>query len=400
MKTPILLSILMATMLGLLPARLLAQGFNSGSTEKDGALSVTNTVAPTTINLPPDGILNYTTINISPGATLRFKPNALNTPVYLLATGDVVIQGIIDVSGGSGTSTSPGKGGPGGFDGGSPGLSGTPPGDGKGPGAGKAGNQGFGADGAGVGVYGAEPAGRKPNDGALYGSPLLVPLLGGSGGGGHAFLDAGSIGGGGGGGAILIASNTRISLPEPPFGVVQGIFARGGGPPFNNGSGGAIRLVAPVVQCGPHAQLDITGSRGCHGRLRIDAIDKSQIPNPIVAASQGADEAASIGSFMTVFPPNNPRLDVIQAAGTTIPEGTAQPVTVNLPFGADPNRTVTVQAKNFKAVVPIEVVLTPDNGPSLKLQAQIDNTAANPASLAVPVTFPINTPVTVNAWIR
>ena len=103
---------------------------------------------------------------------------------------------------------------------------------------------------------------------------------------------------------------------------------------------------------------------------------------------------------MTVFPPGNPRLDIITAAGTVIPEGTNAPVTVTVPFGSDPNRTVVVQARNMGADVPIEVVLTPHIGPSIKILTNINNTAANPASVTVPVTFPINTPVAVNAWIR
>src|SRR5881296_335327 len=95
--------------------------FSSGSTGADGALNVTSN---TTLDLPPDGIFNFTTINVASGATLTFKRNALNTPVYLLASGDVVITGTIDVSGGNRSGiafccgASPGLGGPGGFDGG------------------------------------------------------------------------------------------------------------------------------------------------------------------------------------------------------------------------------------------------------------------------------------------
>src|SRR5439155_10472510 len=168
-----------------------------------------------------------------------------------------------------------------------------------------------------------------------------------------------------------------------------------GGRGFNCGSGGAIRLVAPTVQ--GSGSFDVSGFGGA-GRTRIDTIDKSQLPLPFSPLVH--PEAFSVGSFMTVFPPNNPRLDIVEAAGTAIAEGTDSPVTVNLPFGADPNRTITVQARNFKANVAIEVVLTPDNGPSQSVKASIDNIAAGPASVKVPVTFPVNTPVAVNAWIR
>src|SRR5689334_3367373 len=69
--------------------------FSSGSTGADGPLNVTTN---TTLSLPPDGIFNFTTITITQGATLSFNPNVLNTPVYLLATSNVVINGDISVN--------------------------------------------------------------------------------------------------------------------------------------------------------------------------------------------------------------------------------------------------------------------------------------------------------------
>lgn len=56
----------------------LAQTFNSGSTGSLGAFAPT---INTTIALPPDGVLNYTTVNIPSGVTVTFTPNAANTPV-------------------------------------------------------------------------------------------------------------------------------------------------------------------------------------------------------------------------------------------------------------------------------------------------------------------------------
>jgi hypothetical protein len=75
-------------------------------------------------------------------------------------------------------------------------------------------------------------------------------------------------------------------------------------------------------------------------------------------------------------------------------------VTIQLPFGADPNRTIKVQARDFAANVPIEVALIPDSGPSVTYTATINNTAANPAQIDVPVVVPANTVVTVQAWTR
>ena len=77
-----------------------AQTFNSGSTGADGAF---NPIANTTLTLPPSGIFNFTTVMIPSGVTVRFTPNAANTPVTLLATGNVSIAGTIDISAANGS---------------------------------------------------------------------------------------------------------------------------------------------------------------------------------------------------------------------------------------------------------------------------------------------------------
>ena len=50
------------------------------------------------VDLPPDGIFNFTTITIDDGVIVNFNRNADNTPVYFLATGEVIINGIINIS--------------------------------------------------------------------------------------------------------------------------------------------------------------------------------------------------------------------------------------------------------------------------------------------------------------
>src|SRR5438552_2036056 len=98
--------------------------FNSGSTGAHGAL---NPSAHLTLTLPASGVFNFTTVNIPGGVILRFTRNATNTPVTILAQGDVIIAGTMDVSGSAGGAGSltgtllgpnGGAGGPGGFDGG------------------------------------------------------------------------------------------------------------------------------------------------------------------------------------------------------------------------------------------------------------------------------------------
>ncbi len=87
--------------------------YESGSTGADGAFSPTENME---LNLPPSGIFNFTSIDIPEGVTVTFGNNATNTPVVLLAQGNVAIAGTLDLNGGNGSASV--SGGPGGFDGG------------------------------------------------------------------------------------------------------------------------------------------------------------------------------------------------------------------------------------------------------------------------------------------
>ena len=73
-----------------------AWAFNSGSTGVDGPLNPTVSIE---LLLPPNGVLNYTSVNIPNGVTVTFKRNATNTPVVMLVQGNVTIAGVIDVIG-------------------------------------------------------------------------------------------------------------------------------------------------------------------------------------------------------------------------------------------------------------------------------------------------------------
>ena len=110
------------------------------------------------------------------------------------------------------------------------------------------------------------------------------------------------------------------------------------------------------------------------GRIRIDSIFRFEPTNAVqnnIGFNFQPANITSVGSAMVVFPPNSPRLDILQAAGTSIPEGTN-----------------------------IRVVLTPAAGNPLSYDAQINNLAVNPAQVTVNVGVPINTVVAVNAWTR
>lgn len=288
---------LIALVTGLVLTAPLAQAaVNSGSTGADGAL---NLVANKTVTLPPNGVLNLTEINIPAGVTLSFKKNSLNTPVYLLVSGNVTIAGGIDLHGGNarhagtygdgvlGDDGEPGLGAPGGFDGGRGGRDDAAfrtevvnGGAGQGPGGGPGGTVGsnvctamtsayslYPYHGGGAGhaqvAYrnGARYCGALSNVGPQfygksYGSDLLQPLIGGSGGGGgRGGTSFSGSGGGGGGGAILIAANGTIKLTGwiDATGGDGGGYAGGAGGNANGawgagGSGGAIRLVASRVE--------------------------------------------------------------------------------------------------------------------------------------------------------
>ena len=382
-----------------------AQGFVSGSDGSYGPIDITK---DTTLEMPLNGIFNCTTIKVGSGFTLKFNRNPLNTAVVLLATGDVLINGTIDVSGANSNPAIPdgGRGGPGGFDGGKPGFTAVPPGYGFGPGGGRPGTSEsayYSKASAGSGSYGSvapiSGSNGSTNRGVVYGSPLLIPILGGSGGGGT--VGSPGRGGGVGGGAILIASTTKIEVQNPGR-----IIAWGGGPNAgridtdgdynfpNAGSGGAIRLVAPVIA--GNGTVSVIGGNGNvyagHGRIRVDSIQRTGLQFAFFPSGN-----TSVGSTMLVFPKPTPSLDIVSAAGTAIAEGSG-PVIVQLPYNSPTAQVIKVQAKDFFSQVPIRVVLTPDNGAQTYFDAVIDNRTDNPASTEVNVTMPVNVQVTVHVW--
>src|ERR1035438_7446687 len=90
----------------LLGVWLLASGqaqVNSGSNGSDGALDYSGSGSPTNIVIDmhdhPNGVYQYTYVNISSCWRFSFVPNANNTPVIWFVQSNVVINGIVDVSG-------------------------------------------------------------------------------------------------------------------------------------------------------------------------------------------------------------------------------------------------------------------------------------------------------------
>ncbi len=368
--------------------------FDSGS-RGTTALSPTASQA---IQIPPDGRLEFTTITIPAGVEITFIRNAANTPVYLLASGDVVIDGKIDVSAEQAitanlTATFRGSfGGPGGFNGGMPGAQANPPGNGFGPGGGL-GDPLIAL--AGAGVY-STPLGAgnsRTKDGQIYGSQLLMPLVGGSGAGGTGPFAAGfGYGGGGGGGAILIASTTSIQ-----FGGGQ-VLATGGGASLGNrlGSGGAIRLVAPTIRGTGALNVQGGGGHNNAGRIRCDMVNRENFALSFLPSSS---VATTTESFMMTFPPVMPRLRFTQIAGQSVPADAPANFTVTLAPNSAAQQPIRIEASGFCSDVRVIIRLTPASGPSITLPPlTLNNLVNNPVEGVTVANFPANVAVTVEAW--
>jgi hypothetical protein len=379
-----------------------AQIFNSGSTGVDGAFAPTTN---TQVQIPESGVFNFTTVNIPSNIQVTFKRNSKNTPVIILASGNVTIFGGLRVDGANGGApnavlSTGGIGGPGGFDGGRggvlvagfiPGSAGSGPGGGGGGGSVNGANIG-GGGGGGFANAGFDGGTQNSNSvigkgGPSYGSRTLLPLIGGSGGGGGGSRSDGSPGGvgGGGGGAILIASSGTINFGSGP-GFISALggsggcgFAGSGG----GGSGGAIRLIATTVTgtatfdvhggSGPSCGQAIGGS-GSHGYIRIEAYSYETLQAQLPTDTSTGNPTLSFGSPGTVTPASNaPQLKIVSVAGVTAPATpsgsfSAAPDIIVPTAQANPV-TVALQASNVPVGTVADVTLTPESGPYTKVQS-------------------------------
>jgi hypothetical protein len=292
----------------------------------------------------PNGIYQYTSVNIPGGVSVTFIPNANNTPVVWLVQSNVTINGTVDVSAPFvNSNTQGGLGGPGGWAGGNSliGSGSSATSAGQGPGGG--------AVGSGGGTY-------------LYGNPFLIPLLGGSGGGGATNSNNGiAAAGGGGGGAILIAASGLI-------GVNGSLNANGasGNHEWNGdgggGSGGAIRLVATqIIGAG---QINVyAGNNGGAGRIRFDAYQYNY--------SGGINGTLSQGSQFVIIPTAGqlPQLTVTSVGGVPV---SASPTGVL----STPDAVLSAQQNN-----PIPIVVSCANLP-LNTQITVSVKPANGATVS------------------
>lgn len=366
-----------------------ALAFDSGSTGADGNLTPN---VNTEVQLPPSGILNYASINIPTGVTVRFRRNSLNTPVTLLVSGNATIAGIIDIGGveapgingaGGGNVADdglPGAGGPGGFAGGMGGQSDT--GSrlggqaGLGPGGGRpqlAGTvtqtrcSGSGGSFATVGGSEATCGGGA----AVYGNADLLPLIGGSGGaGGTGTPSTGGAGGGGGGGALLMAVTGTLNITGSILAIGgaggssgQGFFAAGGGV-GGGGSGGAIRLVASTLggngpitatlgQSGRFGDNNV-GYDGGTGRIRLEAdvLTRTAQTNPVYTTS--TPRPLNVAGM--------PTLRIASVAGVAAPASPTGNADIVLPATTPNPVTVVIETANVPLGNTVSVITTPPRG--------------------------------------
>ena len=169
---------------------------------------------------------------------------------------------------------------------------------------------------------------------------------------------------------------------------------------FGAASGGAIRLVAPIVR--GTANLNIapgqTAAAG-YGRARIDTTS----PGQLTVGSGGLNLSAThttFGSNMVVFPPNPPLVRIVEAAGQAIAKGRTDPVFVLLPTGAAETQEVKVEVENFGTIVPLRAIVSPESGERGTFDFSIDNTGGGVTEGSVNVTIPAGTTVRIDVWTR
>jgi hypothetical protein len=302
-------------------------------------------------------VFKYSSVVISNGATVTFVNHPSHAPVVWLVNGDVTINGSLSLNG-QNYQTPPtlAEPGPGGFRGGTsyfaPGVSSSA---GFGPGGGGIqGNAGYGGSYGSLGSSGS----------STYGNPSLIPLIGGSGGGGDGdtFADW-QVGGAAGGGAILIAASQTLAVSA------TGAVRANGGSGYDGssrntggGSGGGIRLIASTLTgTGSVQAIGGTGwAAGGLGRIRIERVTNTsnlQVnPDPSVVPLQGA------ATPLIWLPSDGPTATVVSIGGLSAPAdprasfGTYGP-DVSLPQAS--TTPVVIATTNAESASTVKVRVTP-----------------------------------------
>jgi hypothetical protein len=105
---------------------------------------------------------------------------------------------------------------------------------------------------------------------------------------------------------------------------------------------------------------------------------------------------------MFVFPPNNPRLYFVNAAGQAIDPATLSAVTVSLPAGTNLVQNFSLRGENFLGDVPVTVVAAPDNGTPFtnSIVLRFPTNTLTTVTVTVPLTLAPNQNNAINAYAR
>lgn len=207
---------------------------------------------------------------------------------------------------------------------------------------------------------------------SVYGNPSLIPLIGGSGGGGRQSTYFGPadpyymVGGGAGGGAIAILSAGNLSVS----GQIRANGGHGIRPTyagldfdFAGGSGGGVRLVSDTLA--GSGSINCLGGGGSIygglGRIRLERVTNTStltnvVPDPsIVTLASGATPQVWL-------PANGPSVRIVSVGGNNAP---ADPRAEFGAIGADivlpqvTNTTVVVETTNVEQASVVTVRATP-----------------------------------------
>lgn len=341
-------------------------------------------------------VFKYSSVNIGAGRTVTFVNHLSRAPVVWLVNGDVTINGTVSASGqrwGSPTLAEPG---PGGFRGGSGRL-----------GAGVEAAAGFGVGGGGenssltsggAGSYGS--VGASPSSPA-YGTPSLIPLIGGSGGGGAGHGNS-TVGGGAGGGAILIACENTVTIAgavraNGGNGRVDGLITLTAAP----GSGGGIRIVAntlagngSITALGGTATEGTQGATGPGGvgRIRIERFNNS---NTIAVTPDPSIVPIAAGETALLWPPSgSPEVRIVSIGGVAAPADPRSEfgtVGADVPLPQNSSTQVVIETKNVEeSGSVVEVRVTPRSNGNAIVRNATKGTVSGTTILWT-ATLPVNT---------
>lgn len=324
-------------------------------------------------------VFKYSSVFISNNATLSFLNNATHAPVVWLVSGNVTINGTLNLDGQPGNNYDAqnlAEPGPGGF---------------------RGGGEVGGAAGPGFGPGGALSEGYYYGS---YGNPQIIPLIGGSGGCGNNQF---GYNGNGGGGAMLIAATGAMNLTN------GSLHANGGYSGYSpSGSGGAIRLVADQIAGNGSTHITAVGgggtfnnSAGGVGRIRLEGNSVSSGMNTSPTTSGVTPDSPPI-----IFPTNAATVSIYSVAGIT--NGLADPkAMMSSGLNADDvtlvtTNKVTIQllTRNFPTNGTVTVLIKPRNaapGSATAVYVTGDTNAALWQATNISLLYPAHTVIQAHA---